>query len=86
MACMLSLQSCLILCHSMDSSPTGSSVHELFQARILEWVAMPFSKGSSPPQGSNSCLLPSSLMSLALAARLCTLAPPGEPRITGVPI
>ena len=85
MACMLSLQSCLILCHSMDSSPTGSSVHELFQARILEWVAMPF-KGSSPPQGSNSCLLPSSLMSLALAARLCTLAPPGEPRITGIPI
>ena len=50
MACMLSLQLCSILCHSMDSSPTGSSVHELFQERILEWVAMPFSKGSSPPR------------------------------------
>ena len=34
----------------MDCSPPGSSVHEILQARILEWVAMPFSRGSSPPR------------------------------------
>ena len=32
----------------MDCSPPGSSVHEILQARILEWVAIPFSWGSSP--------------------------------------
>ena len=31
-------------------SPPGSSVHGIFQARILEWVAIPFSRGSSPPR------------------------------------
>ena len=35
------------LCDPMDCSPTGSSVHGLLQARILEWVAMPSSRGSS---------------------------------------
>ena len=44
------LQSCPTLCDSMDCSPPGSSVHEILQARILEWVAMPFSRGSSPPR------------------------------------
>ena len=34
----------------MDCSPPGSSVHEIFQARILEWVAISFSRGSSPPR------------------------------------
>ena len=34
----------------MDSSPPGSSVHEILQARILEWVAIPFSRGSSQPR------------------------------------
>ena len=33
----------------MDCSPPGSSVHEIRQARILEWVAIPFSRGSSQP-------------------------------------
>ena len=42
-------QSCLTLCGPMDCSPPGSSVHEILQARILEWVAMPSSRGSSPP-------------------------------------
>ena len=46
-------QSCLILCNSMDCSPPGSSVHGILQARILEWVAVSFSRGSSPTQGSN---------------------------------
>ena len=34
-------QSCLILCNPMDSSPSGSSIHGIFQARTLEWVAIP---------------------------------------------
>ena len=33
----------------MNCSPPGSSVHGIFQARILEWVAISFSRGSSPP-------------------------------------
>ena len=40
-------QSCPTLCDPMDYSPPGSSVHEILQARILEWVAMPSSRGSS---------------------------------------
>ena len=42
-------QSCLTLCDPMDHSPPGSSVHEILQARILEWVAISFSRGSSQP-------------------------------------
>ena len=41
-----SLHSCMILCNPMDHSPR-SSVHGVFHARILEWVAMPFSRESS---------------------------------------
>ena len=40
-------QSCRTLCDPMDYSPPGSSVHGIFQARILESVAIPFSRGSS---------------------------------------
>ena len=40
-------QLCLTLYDPMESSLPGSSVHGSLQARILEWVAMPFSKGSS---------------------------------------
>ena len=45
-----SLQLCLTLCDPMDYSPPGSSVHGIFQARILEWPAMPSSRGSSLPR------------------------------------
>ena len=38
------------LCNPTDCSPTGTSVHGIFQARILEWVAMPSSRGSSQPR------------------------------------
>ena len=38
-----SLQSCLTLCDPMDFSLPGSSVHGIFQARVLEWVAIAFS-------------------------------------------
>ena len=40
-------QSCPTLCNPMDYSPPGSSVHEILQTRILEWVSIPFSRGSS---------------------------------------
>ena len=43
-------QSCLILCDPMDSNLPGSSVHGNLQARLLEWVAGPFSRGSSQPR------------------------------------
>ena len=38
------------LCHPMDCSLTGSSVHGIFQARVLEWVAISFSRRSSRPR------------------------------------
>ena len=40
-------QLCLTLCDLTDYSPPGSSVHGILQARILEWVAIPFSRESS---------------------------------------
>ena len=43
-------QSCPTLCHPMDCSPPGSSVHGILQARILEWVAISFSRASSWPR------------------------------------
>ena len=43
------LQSCLTLCDPIECSPPGSSVHGILQARILEWVAVPSSRGSSWP-------------------------------------
>ena len=42
-------QLCPTLCDPMDCSPLGSSIHGIFQARILEWVAISFSRGSSWP-------------------------------------
>ena len=43
-------QLCLILCDPMGCSPPGSSVCGILQARILQWVAIPFSRGSSRPR------------------------------------
>ena len=52
---------CLVMSNSLDPmncSPPGSSVHEILQARILEWVAMPSSRGSSQPRDGTwvSCI------------------------------
>ena len=47
-------QSCLTLCDPMDCSPPGSSGHGIFQARILKWVAISYSRGSSQPRGRTS--------------------------------
>ena len=42
-------QSCPTLCNPIEGSPPGSSIHGIFQARILEWVAISFSRGYSRP-------------------------------------
>ena len=48
--CCLVAKSCPTLCDPRDCSPPGSSVHGISQARILYWVAMPSSRGSSLPE------------------------------------
>ena len=48
--CTQSLQSCQTLCNTIDCSPPGFSVHGILQARILEWITIPFSRGSSWPR------------------------------------
>ena len=55
--CCLVPKSSPTLCDSMDCSPPGSTVHGIFQATILEWVAISFSRGVFPTQGSNLRLL-----------------------------
>ena len=48
--CMLSRYSCVRLCEPMDYSLPGSSIHGFLQPRILEWITMPSSRGSSQPR------------------------------------
>ena len=48
--CVLVAQPCPTLCDPMDCSQPGSSAHEILQARVLEWVAISFSRGSSQPR------------------------------------
>ena len=74
---MLVTQLCPTLCDPMDYSPPGSSVHGTFQARILEWVAIPFSKGSSRPR-DGICLLHCRQIFLPSE-------PPGKPHFTLLP-
>ena len=45
----LAAQSCPTLCNPIDCNPPGPSVHGILQARIMEWVAISFSRGSSQP-------------------------------------
>ena len=77
MLCVLSHFSCVQLLATLWTvcSPPGSSVHGILQARILEWVAMPSSKGIFPTQGSNLCLL----CLLHWQAGSLPLAQPGKP-------
>ena len=60
-------QSCPILCDPMDCTPPDSSVHGICHAGILQWVAVPSSRGSSNPG-----IKPLALMSPALAGRFFT--------------
>ena len=72
------LQLCLTLCDPINCSWPGSSVHGILQARILEWVAIPFSRGSSW-----SRVKPVSLTSLNWQVGPLPLVPPGKPWIIG---
>ena len=56
--CVLVAQLCPTLCDPMYCSPPGSSVHGIFQARILEWVAISFSRGYFQPRNQTqaSCI------------------------------
>ena len=67
---MLVTQACPTLCDPVDCSPPGSSVHGILQARILEWAAIPFSRGPSQSRDGNwvSCT----------AGRLFTTEPAGH--------
>ena len=69
-----SLQLCPTLCDPMDCSLPGFSVHGILQARILEWVAMPSSRGFSQPRDQNrvSCIA-------CISGRFLTTKPPREP-------
>ena len=70
--CCLIAKSFLILCNPMDCSSPGPSVRGTCQARILEWVAISFSRRSSQPRDQIhiSCL----------AGRFFTTTPPGKPQ------
>ena len=67
-------KSCPTLCDPMDCSPPASSVHGILQASILEWGAMPSSRGSSPPRDRATFLMPP-----ALAGRFLPPASLGKP-------
>ena len=67
-------QLCPTLCNPMDCSLSGFSVHGILQARILEWVDFPFSRGSSQPRDQTQVSLIDSLPS----------KPPGQPNNIGV--
>ena len=53
------LRFCLTLCNPMDYSTLGSSIHGILQGRILDWVAISYSKGSSQPRDQTrvSCIV-----------------------------
>ena len=72
--CAKSLQLCLTLCDPMVCSLPGSSVHGIFQARMLEWVAMPSSRGSSQSRSQTKVSNGS-----CIADRFFTTEPPGKP-------
>ena len=67
-------QSCLTLCNPMDCSPPGSSARGILQARILEWVAISFSRRSSWPRDRTHVSYVS-----CIAGGFFTAEPPGKP-------
>ena len=73
---MLSHFSLVWLCSSMDCSPSVSFVHEICQGGILEWVAMPSSRGSSQPRDQN-CFF----CGFCIADKFFTAEPLGKPNL-----
>ena len=76
-----SFQSYPTLCHPLDCSPSGSSVHGILQARILEWIAMLSSRGSFQPR-----IELKSLLSPALAGRFFTTGATWEGTVSSIPV
>ena len=72
-------QLCPTLCHPRDCSPPGSSVQGTLQARILEWVATPSSRGSSQPRDQTQVSNIAGRVFISLQSE-----PPGKPKNTGV--
>ena len=70
------VQSCPSLLDPMNCSPPGSSVHEIFQARILEWVAIFSSRGSFWPRDP-ACISCISCIGRRILYQLCHLESPG---------
>ena len=68
-------QSCLTFCNPMNCSLPGSSVHVILQARILEWVSILFSKGSSQPRDR--------IWVSQFSGRSLSSEPPSKPRYVG---
>ena len=66
-------QSCLTLCNPMDFSPPGSAVHGILQARILDRVAISYSRESPQPGIEPICLASPALLTDSLPSK-----PPGE--------
>ena len=71
------LRFCPTLCDAMDYSLLSTSIHGIFQARILEWVAMPSLQGGLPDPG----IEPASLMSPAFAGRFLTTSATWETQV-----
>ena len=65
-------QSCLTLCDPVDCSISGSSVHGIFKASVVEWIAISSSRGSSWPRVWTH---------VSLAGRFFTTEPPGKPKV-----
>ena len=73
-----SLQLCPTLCDPVDRSPPGSSVRGILQARILEWAALPSSRGSSQPRDQTHV---SCISYIVWQAGSLPLVPPGKPEV-----
>ena len=72
-------QSCLTLCNPMDYSPPGSSVHGVFQTRILQWAAISSSRGSSRSRDGTGVTCVS-----CIGGGFFTTTPPGKPHFAYV--
>ena len=77
-------QSCLTLCDPVDCSPPGCSVHGSLQARIMEWVVISFSRGSSRPRDQTQVSCIAGRRFNLWAAREA-LAPRIKPELLGLP-
>ena len=84
--CVLVTQPCLTLCNPMDCSPPGSSVHGIFQARLLEWVTISSSRVSSQPRDQTwvSCIelnMPANFENSAVATGLEKVSFHANPKV-----